>query len=310
MIDVQKVNATKEKILNVIKTVGPSFPTRISREAGISPLFIGALLSEMLAEKKVMMSAMKVGSSPLYFLPGQEAQLENFTQYLNHKEREAVSRLKDSLILDDETQDPAIRVALRKLKDFAIPITVHESGTEKLFWKFFTTSDERAKEIIEPIVTPKQHTDPRKNVEETPQTVQTVQAIKEERREEEKEQMQPRKVEKKEKAIKKAKEPSAFTRNVKEYLAAKEIEVLEDLPTKAKEYNARVRIDTLLGKQEYLLLAKEKKKLTEDDLAIALHKAQSEKMPALILTPGELDKTAKPYLDQWKNLLKLEKLKP
>ena len=305
MIDVQKVNATKEKILNVIKTVGPSFPTRISREAGISPLFIGALLSEMLAEKKVMMSAMKVGSSPLYFLPDQETQLENFTQYLNHKEREAVSRLKDSLILDDETQDPAIRVALRKLKDFAIPITVHEDGTEKLFWKFFTTSDERAKEIIEPIITPKQHTEPRKSVEETPLTERAIQAIKEEGREEEKE---PNEVKKMERKMKKTKEPSAFSRNVKEYLAAKEIEVLEDLPTKAKEYNARVRIDTLLGKQEYLLLAKEKKKLTEDDLAIALHKAQSEKMPALILTPGELDKTAKPYLDQWKNLLKFEKL--
>lgn len=309
MIDVQKVNATKEKILNVIKTVGPSFPTRISREAGISPLFIGALLSEMLAEKKVMMSAMKVGSSPLYFLPGQEAQLENFTQYLNHKEREAVSRLKDSLVLDDEAQDPAIRVALRKLKDFAIPITVHERGTEKLFWKFFTTNDERAKEIIEPIVTPKQYAEPERKIEEIAPIAQAPHVKKEEAEVQEKEQIESKKIEKKEKPLKKTKEPSAFSRNVKDYLAAKEIEILEDLPTKAKEYNAKVRIDTLLGKQEYLLLAKEKKKLTEDDLAIALHKAQTEKMPALILCPGELDKSAKPYLDQWKNLLKLEKLR-
>lgn len=286
MIDVQKVNATKNKILEVIKNAGPSFPTRISREAGISPLFIGALLSEMLAEKKLVMSSMKVGSSPLYYMIGQEALLENFTQYLNHKEKEAVSRLKEGKVLDDESQDPAIRVALRKIKDFAIPITISQDGTEKLVWKYFTTSDEEVRTILEPAPTVK----PSKK-----------EPIKEKIAEE----TSP--VEKENKKTKKEKKPSVFATNVKAYLEQKSIELIEELPTKVKEYNARIRIDTLLGKQDFLLLAKEKKKLTEDDLAIALHKAQTEKMPALILTPGDLDKTAKPYLETWKNLIKVER---
>lgn len=295
MIDVQKVNATKEKILTAIRTAGPSFPTRISREAGISPLFIGALLSEMVAEKKLAMSSMKVGSSPLYYTPGQEALLENFTQYLNHKEKEAVARLKETHVLNDENEDPAIRVALRKLKDFAIPITVRKDETEKLFWKFFTTSDEEAEKRIEKIVSPEKQ----------------MQEKKHEKKEEviEKENVRETEEKKKEPKVKKEKKPSTFAINVKEYLAKKEIELLEDLPAKPKEFNAHVRIDTLLGKQDFLLLAKEKRKLTEDDLALALHKAQSEKMPALLLTTGELDKLAKPYLEQWKNLLKIEKLK-
>src|SRR3989338_4401188 len=117
MIDLQKVNATKEKILSTIQASGPTFPTRISRETSVSPLFIGALLSEMVSEKKLVMSKMKVGSSPLYFLPGQEASLENFLQYLNGKEREAVEKLKEKQILDDSSEDPATRVALRKLRD-------------------------------------------------------------------------------------------------------------------------------------------------------------------------------------------------
>lgn len=292
MIDVQKVNATKNKILEVIKNAGPSFPTRISREAGISPLFIGALLSEMLSEKKLVMSAMKVGSSPLYYMIGQEPLLENFTQYLNHKEREAVTRLKEGKILDDELQDPAIRVALRKIKDFAIPITVSQDGVEKLYWKYFTTSDEEAKNLLEPPA-------PKTLVKERIERVQEKEMVT---------HVEPEEPKRSEKKSKKEKKPSLFALSVKEYLSAKEMELLEELPTKAKEYNAKVRMDTLLGKQEILVLAREKKKITEDDLAIALHRAQSEKMPALILTPGDLDKAAKPYLETWKNLLKVERL--
>lgn len=298
MIDVQKINTTKEKIVSTINASGPSFPTKISRETGISPLFTGALLSEMVSEKKLVMSHMKVGSSPLYFLPNQEPLLENFTQYLNSKEKEALARLKNARILDDTAEDPAIRVALRKLKDFAVPITVRKDETEKLFWKFFTVSDIDAEQRIEEIVSPEKAQKKYERKEELPKKEITKEAEKapQESREE------------KPKKSKKEKKPSTFSLNVKEYLAAKEIEVLADLPSKAKEYNARIRIDTLLGKQEYLLLAKEKKKLTEDDLAIALHRTQTEKMPALILSAGEPDKEASAYLAQWKNLLKIEKI--
>lgn len=294
MIDVQKVNATKEKIIEVIRTAGPSFPTRISREAGVSPLFIGALLSEMIAERKVVMSAMKVGSSPLYLIPGQDAQLENFIHYLNPKERETIARLKEMKVVEDETEDPATRVALRKLKDFAIPINVRDAGVEKLYWKFFTAQDEEVRNILEGKTTKGQKEQP---VKEEPEIETEQEAVQEEPI--------------KEKAPKKKldKKPSLFEGQVRDYLAKKEITIIEEGPAKAKEYNARIQITTLLGKQEYLLLAKEKKKITEDDLAIALHKAQLEKMPVVILTTGELDKAAKPYFDQWKNLLKIDKIK-
>lgn len=292
MIDVKKVNETKEKILTVIQQAGPSFPTRISREAGISPLFIGALLSELVAEKRVVMSAMKVGSSPLYYAPGQEPLLENFTQFLNHKEREAISLLKEAKMMDDELQDPAIRVALRKLKDFAVPLTVRDGDVEKLYWRFFTTTDDEVRSRLEAQV-------PKEEVREVKAVKEVKNTFKEEVVE---------KIEEKKPRIKKDKKTDLFTSKVKDYLATKDIEIIEDIPSKTKEYNARVRIDTLFGKQEYLVLAKEKKKLTEDDLVLALHKAQSEKMPALILSPGDVDKTAKLYLESWKNLLKVEKL--
>jgi len=39
-----------------------------------------------------------------------------------------------------------------------------------------------------------------------------------------------------------------------------------------------------------------------------LQKAQSEKMPALIISPGEVDKKAQEYYKEWSNLIKHQKL--
>ncbi len=303
MLDLQKVNSTKEKILSIIQSSGPSYPAKVARDVGLSPLFIGAFLSELVAEKKLEMSSMRVGSSPLYYLGGQEPQLEQFTNYLNHKEREAFTMLKQSAVLEDTELDPAIRVALRKIKDFAVPLTVRVDTEEKLFWKFFTFPDESAQKKLNEIL---KIPEPKKP--EPKQEVKTEE-IKEAPKKEKVEKITEEEITEVEKPKKKEIKPNKFTELVKDYLLGKDIEVINDIASKPKEYHARVRIDTLLGKQELFLIAKEKKKITEDDLAIALHKAQVEKMPALLLAKGELDKPAKAYLDQWKNVIKFEKLK-
>jgi hypothetical protein len=303
MIDVQKVNATKERILNTIRASGPTFPARIARETNISPLFIGALLSEMVSERKLVMSSMKVGSSPLYFTPGQEAGLETFTNYLNGKEREAFERLKQSQILDDEAQDPAIRVALRKIKDFAQPLPARIGTEEKLFWKFFTTPEEQAHALIEEKINPpvpkhapkiKEHIAPEISKAPTPAAPIAPVEIT---------------IKEKKPKIAKEKAPNIFTKEIQEYLQSKNMALIQELSNKSKEYHAKISLETPLGPQELLLIAKDKKKITEDDLAIALHKSQAEKMPSLIVAKGELDKEAQVYLAQWKNLVKYDKLK-
>ena len=140
MPDMNKLLAEKEKIIAVIRSSGPSYPGRIARATGLPPLFASAFLSELVAEKKLKLSNMKVGSSPLYFIDGQEKILENFVEYLNNREKEAFKLLKESQILEDEKQEPVIRVALRNIKDFALPITVKVDGETKLFWKYFSLS--------------------------------------------------------------------------------------------------------------------------------------------------------------------------
>ena len=97
---------------------------------------------------------MKVGNSPVYFIPGQERLLENFSQYLKSKEKEAFLLLKEKRFLKDNQQEPAIRVALREIKDFAIPFKKPE--TDELFWRYFTIPESEFKEQKEiPKKTPK-----------------------------------------------------------------------------------------------------------------------------------------------------------
>jgi hypothetical protein len=300
MPDLEKLNANKEKIINIIKESGPSYPGKISKETEISPLFAAAFLAELVSERKLKISNMKIGSSPIYFLIGQENNLENFIEHLNHKEKEAFSLLKDFQVLEDSQQTPAIRVALRKIKDFAKPLNVKINEESKLFWKFFSTPEIETKSKIQNLLNKKAP----KNLNELQKSKEILNLP---------EKIPEKTEEKKKPTVKKISKPEKtgpeFSELVKDYLLAKDIEIMEELISKKKEFVSKVRIDTLFGKQEFLLTAKDKKKINTNDLTISLQNSQTEKMPSLILSPGELDKKAKEYIRDWKNLMKFERVK-
>ena len=301
MPDMQKLQNNKEKIISIIRESGPSYPARLSRATGISSLFISAFLAELVSERRLKLSDMKIGSSPLYYIEGQEEQLEKFIEHLNPKEKEALHILKQKQILEDEKQTPAVRVALRKIKDFAFPIQTKIDGETRLFWRFFLLPENELKQKIQELISEKPQTQKPKP-QEAPEKKQA--------QEEEKQSQEIESPQEKPKPKTKPKQPinSDFANSIREYLSAKDIEVLEDVLEKKKEFFAKIRTDTLLGKQEYYLVSKDKKKINTNDLTIALQQAQTEKMPALIISPGELDKKAKSYLQEWRNLIKFEKV--
>lgn len=141
-IDVQ---AVKDKIVDFLSSKGPNLPLQISRHIGIEPMFTSAILSELLSQKKIKTSSMKVGTSPLYLLPGQEEKLEEFAENLEGVEKEAYLLIKNNKVVEDSLQEPRMRVALRGLKDFAIPTHVNN----KIYWKYFTVSNEKLREAME-----------------------------------------------------------------------------------------------------------------------------------------------------------------
>jgi hypothetical protein len=338
-------NENHEKIIAVIEEKGPRLPMQIAGELKIDSLFISAFLSELANQKRVRMSHLKVGGSPLYFLVGQESQLENYQRYLNKKESEAFLLLKKSRILKDSEQEPSIRVALRSMRDFAFGF----KRNEEIFWRYYLISEEETKEILEPKKIIKHEieideeddtfeigenvkikikekppeekfkkifpeTKTHKEAKTTEETQTTEEKpptkIKKEINLKEKEDNQfknPLIIQEKKKS-KKEKPKSEFVQKTINFIQNKGLKITQQKDHKAKEYNCIININSDLGPINFLTQAKDKKTITEGDLKKLLSNAQSMPLPALMLYNGEISKKAKEFTEKYTDVLKINKI--
>ena len=60
-----------DKILNFLKFSGPSLAMRIAKNIEQDSIIASAYLSELVEQRKIKISNLKIGTSPLYYLPGQ-----------------------------------------------------------------------------------------------------------------------------------------------------------------------------------------------------------------------------------------------
>jgi len=180
----------KEDIVKIINEKGPCLPSQISGQIHLSLLFTSALLSEMVSDKTLKISDLKVGGSPLYFIPGQEEKLENFTKSLPIQEREAVNFLKEKQVIESEKLTPLQRVAFKNAKDFATEVKIKKDNEEKTFWRYYLFSEKEAIEKIKSILEnqPKPVPKEKLEVEEKPEIKEEKPEIKEEKKKEVKEE--------------------------------------------------------------------------------------------------------------------------
>ena len=261
----------KQNILEIIKRKGPSLPSTISYEIGVSLLLTSALLSDMRTEKSVRLSRLRVGGSPLYYIQGQEEQLQKFVKHLAHKEQEAFELLKKKQIIDESKVEPAHRVAFNNMKDFAFPINVKIDDANKIFWRFHSLTQEEASKRISELLM-KKHV--------------RAKIKKEEKAEKEI---------KKEKPIRKKRDSKEeFRKRIFSWLNSKNIHILEELDD--DDAFCKISTKSNLGELNFIVVAKKKKIINEADLSLAYQKGQHEKMPVLFLTTGKLTKKAQLYI--------------
>lgn len=304
----QDTSKIKEKIISIIQSRGPTIPSTIASEIQTSILFTSAFLSELLSEKKLKLSNMKIGNSPIYLIQGQENQLEKFAiQYLKSKEKDAFLLLKEKKILKDIEQEPAIRVALRSIKDFAIPIK--PSNSNEIFWRYLTTPEEEfeKKEISE--ITSPQNNKPQlnsQNENENNKSVNKEEIIeisdKQEPKKEEK-SSEKRLVKKTNKKISQ-KANEKFFNKVKEHLSNNQIEISDIISFSKNDLILKI----FEKNQEKLLVAYNKKSIKEEDLLKANKKAEELKLNYQILNLGEPTKKLMGLIQAIQNLNKIEKI--
>jgi hypothetical protein len=137
-----------EVILALIKEKGPILPVDASKKIGDDIIIASAYLATLVSRAEVKVSHLKVGGSPLYFLPGQEAMLQNFADRLNPPDRRVYNLLKERKVLRDSELEPVQRVSLRAINDFALPLNVKHEGKIEVFWKWYLLADAEAEPLI------------------------------------------------------------------------------------------------------------------------------------------------------------------
>jgi hypothetical protein len=106
----------------------------------------------------------------------------------------------------------------------------------------------------------------------------------------------------------KLKEKSDFVLEVMDFLEKKELVISSEFEWKKKEYFAEVKGDTILGKVNYFVIAKDKKSLTENDLIQALQICHEKKKPVIFIGRGEPNKKSAERLEEIGNLVFYQKL--
>ena len=298
------VQDMRNNVLNFVRLNGPVLPVQVNKVIEKDTIFAGAILSELVANKLIKISFGKIGGSPVYYVSGQEAKLQILYNYLPQKEKEAYDLLRSKRVLRDKELDPAIRVALRNIRDFAVSINIHIEGMNDIFWKWHLTTDVEAEELLKKFIQiPVKETLPvekepsifeKPAIETKPVTVEKPAEIKQE----------PKKKEVKPKA-----KEDIFTKAVEGYINQKKIKVISEELKKGKEMEKVIEVQSELGNLRFLLIAKDKKKISEADLSLANNKGQNSKLPVLYLSNGEISKKANIYIEKnLKGLLVFKKI--
>ncbi|MEN9625732.1 MAG: hypothetical protein RL557_60 [archaeon] len=328
MIQVQE---TYQKIITSIQRRGPSLPVQIAKEVNMSSLFISAFLAELVGNKRVRVSNLKVGGSPLYYIEGQEEKLEQFYNYMHPKEGEAFLLLRKNKILKDSDQAPAIRVALRSIKDFSAPLSVEN----ELYWRYLFIPELEARAMIiaisrekyiqeeksievretEPVVEIQEITREEKIVVHEPLQLKTEikSVLQQEKKKSSEKEITPQTFEnplvikEKEKKIK-VKPKSVFALKAIGFLEKNNFSIVEEKEWKAKEFTCVVAIESQLGTLHFYTQAKDKKSISEDDLKYLLSESQKIPLPAFLLHTGEISKKAEAYVKTYAAILKVKKI--
>lgn len=294
---------TKEEVLNTLRSKGPLVPNELRKLVGSTDsMIVGAVLSELTSRGMVKISNLKKGGSPFYYLPGQEAQLEKFIEFLNPKDQKTLRLLKEQKVVHDKSQELFVRVSLRQIKDFAIPfeLTTKENGPQ-IFWRYYLVSEQDAVNLVYK---------PNKVETPPPQEVLVQETPKQEVKEETSAQVSKTAVEEKQEtktkptvktsdteAVQKSipltprLEKTKFYDLVIEYFKKSNITLIsEEQVSKDRDYDFVIDVPSGVGNLKMFCKARNKKKLTEGDVAPALLKAKTKELPCLFLTNGQFTK--------------------
>lgn len=302
----------RESILQFMRGKGPVLPADVAKHIHSDILMASAHLSELSSNGKLKISNIKIGGSPLYFLSGQESQLQRFADNLHEKEKRAYDQLSQRKVLRDKELEPVIRVALRAIKDYAVALQVNFQGFSEIFWRWYLLTNKEAEELIKPLLRDVLKEDVPEKIKEDnkgdlkkigPQQFQKEMQKKIESpgqvgqnilKEPEQLEQPVKKVLKKKPKV----DHDLFLGKVSSYFSKNNVTILSKEVIRKTEVDFIVHVPSAVGNLEYYCKAKNKKQINDTDLASVFAQGQLRKLPVLLVTGGELTKRAKEMLQK------------
>jgi len=317
-----------EQVIQFISQNGPVLPVQIAKRLETEILFASAILSDLTSRKRLKITRKPIGGSPLYYLPGQEALLETrLYPILKQKEKEAYDLLKEKKIIWEKDLEPWQRIAFGDLKDFAVQLQVSLDANNIIkFWKFYLTSDVEANEQIKsllenikplmqpsveeqkPIQEPPPRIEPKKEEISTEMMDRLRKEIISEVQANIKSQPKPQVI-REEQIKEKVELAGKLYSKIESFFLEKHIEIIsKELIKKDKEFDFIAAVPSNVGNLKYYIKAKDKPKINESDLSLALSEGHSKKLPTLVLAPAELTKKAQDLIKKHQGMLTFKKI--
>lgn len=296
--------------------MGPIVPSEITRKLETDSMIISALISELIKEGLVFYSHKKIGSSPLYYVKGQESKMrERLEPELNIAEKKIVEFFEKNKLMLKANLSPQQRYMVDDLRDFVTPLTLNINGEDKIFYKHYSISTQtiydelKKKKIIKKVKTDKSAPQsrlfdtPRKEFENKQDTKKVVEEKFGENNEKKEEEYTP-KVER----LKDEVEYEEFDDLSEKFFTQYNLKVLEaESIRKNSEANFIVLTNYRIP-QKYFVKYYKKKRISEKDINNAYTQSQLHKMPCIIITIGKLSKKSEESLEKlgsYVNVIKL-----
>lgn len=129
---------TKDNILRYVREQKAVTPTMISEAFDTSTMIASAALSELAKEKLILITHLKLSSSPYYYDPKQKDYLiELGEKHFSKHDKDIFNKLRQTQVLSDNSLSIQERLAIERIKDFAVPLEISISSKELKFWVWF-----------------------------------------------------------------------------------------------------------------------------------------------------------------------------
>ncbi|QQG39077.1 MAG: hypothetical protein HYS32_01300 [Candidatus Woesearchaeota archaeon] len=300
------MNDKLDRAYDFVKRNGPVLPIKISKSINTNVIMASAVLSVLVSDKKVKLTHENIGGSPLYYVQGQETRLQDtLGEKYNGVKREAYLMIKENKVLRDGDLSIPVRLALREMKDFAVPLDVNIGKGIERYWRWYLINNNQVKEILIPktkveevavkeeIVKPNEVKVKKKTEDKPKLIVQKSEKAREEPK------IEVKQVEVKEEEKEDVKTKIGFYNDVDSYFTENKVIILkEEIVKRDKDFNFVVEIPSSLGNLKYFVKVRNKKKISDADLSLAFSQAQQENLPMIFLTNGEITKKAKEILEK------------